>query len=40
LYDVALREQVGILDAHEAPEGGAAAERAPEVPLSALLRAR
>jgi tRNA 2-thiocytidine biosynthesis protein TtcA len=41
LYDVALREQVGILDAHEASEGSAArAEIAPEVRLSALIRAR
>ena len=41
LYDVALRAQVGIVDAQEAPEAsGNAAERAPEVPLSALLRAR
>jgi tRNA 2-thiocytidine biosynthesis protein TtcA len=40
LYDVALREQVGVLDAHEGSEGAARAERAPEVPLSALLRAR
>ena len=41
LYDVALRAQVGIVDAHEAGEEGAAlAARAPEVPLSALLRAR
>jgi tRNA 2-thiocytidine biosynthesis protein TtcA len=40
LYDVALRAQVGIVDAHEAgEEGGARAERAPEVPLSALIRA-
>jgi tRNA 2-thiocytidine biosynthesis protein TtcA len=40
LYDVALRERVGVLEAREAEEGGARAERAPEVPLSALLRAR
>ena len=41
LYDVALRAQVGIVDAHEAGEEGAAlAAQAPEVPLSALLRAR
>ena len=41
LYDVALRAQVGIVDAHEASEEGAAlAAQAPEVPLSALLRAR
>jgi tRNA 2-thiocytidine biosynthesis protein TtcA len=41
LYDVALRAQVGIVDAHEAgAEGAALAARAPEVPLSALLRAR
>ena len=41
LYDVALREQVGVLDAQEAAEEGTnRAERAPEVPLSALLRAR
>ena len=41
LYDVALRAQVGIVDAHETPElSASAAERAPEVPISALLRAR
>jgi tRNA 2-thiocytidine biosynthesis protein TtcA len=41
LYDVALREQVGVLDAQEAAEEGVnRALRAPEVPLSALLRAR
>jgi tRNA 2-thiocytidine biosynthesis protein TtcA len=41
LYDVALRAQVGIVDAREPGEEGAAlAARAPEVPLSALLRAR
>jgi tRNA 2-thiocytidine biosynthesis protein TtcA len=41
LYDVALRAQVGIVDAEEASEAAAShAERAPEIPLSALIRAR
>lgn len=34
LFDVALRQSLGVVDALEAPEA------APEVPLSALLRAR
>jgi tRNA 2-thiocytidine biosynthesis protein TtcA len=41
LYDVELRAAVGIVDAQESSESGPSpTERAPEVPLSALLRAR
>jgi len=41
LYDVELRNALGVVEALEPkePQGGAA-ERAPEVPLTALLRAR
>jgi tRNA 2-thiocytidine biosynthesis protein TtcA len=41
LYDVELRAALGVVDAHEVSESSAAAaERAPEIPLSALIRAR
>ena len=41
LYDVELRNALGVVDALEAPEpNGAPRERAPEVPISALIRAR
>jgi len=41
LYDVELRNALGVVEALEPKEpAGGTAERAPEVPLSALLRAR
>ena len=44
LYDVALRQALGVVEADETPEVGASSasdrERAPEVPLSALFRTR
>jgi tRNA 2-thiocytidine biosynthesis protein TtcA len=41
LYDVALRAALGVAEAEEsAPADASARERAPEVPLAALLRAR
>ena len=44
LYDVALRQALGVIEADETPEVGASNvsdhERAPEVPLSALFRTR
>jgi tRNA 2-thiocytidine biosynthesis protein TtcA len=41
LYDVELRAALGVVDAHEVSESSAtAAARAPEIPLSALIRAR
>lgn len=44
LYDVALRQALGVLEAEETPEVGANSasdrERPPEVPVSALFRTR
>jgi tRNA 2-thiocytidine biosynthesis protein TtcA len=44
LYDVALRQALGVIEADETPEVGASSlsdrERPPEVPLSALFRTR
>ncbi|MEO8905437.1 MAG: tRNA 2-thiocytidine(32) synthetase TtcA [Polyangiaceae bacterium] len=44
LYDVALRQALGVVEADETPEVGATGasdrERPPEVPLSALFRTR
>ncbi|MEO7037644.1 MAG: tRNA 2-thiocytidine(32) synthetase TtcA [Polyangiaceae bacterium] len=44
LYDVALRQALGVVEADETPEVGASRasdrERPPEVPLSALFRTR